>query len=149
MRAERVRDRCELRTFVRNAQQATGQGHPMAIEAYDWTDDLSGRSVLESPFTFISPNDPKLAWAPLLIRPVGLVFSRCGHASGSDRISGRAAVRRGSGNDHGDGHPRASKPRVSLPVQLFQIGQTVHRQLLGIALTGGGEAFNISGNSLP
>ena len=35
----------------------------------------------------------------------------------------------------------AGKPRVSLLVQLFQIGQTVHRQLLGIALTGGGEAF--------
>jgi hypothetical protein len=43
----------------------------------------------------------------------------------------------------------AGKPRVSLLVQLFQIGQTVHRQLLGIALTGGGEAFDISGNSLP
>jgi hypothetical protein len=43
----------------------------------------------------------------------------------------------------------AGKPRVSLLVQLFQIGQTVHRQLLGIALTGGGEAFNIAGNSLP
>src|SRR5258706_15639878 len=40
----------------------------------------------------------------------------------------------------------AGKPRISPLVQLFQIGQTVHRQLLGIALTGSGQAFEASRN---
>ena len=51
----RVRDRAELRTVTRNAQQAIGQGHPMAIDAMNLNDDSSGRSVLKSPFSFISP----------------------------------------------------------------------------------------------
>jgi hypothetical protein len=40
----------------------------------------------------------------------------------------------------------AGKPRISPLVQLFQIGQTVHSQLLGIALTGRGQAFDVSRN---
>ena len=40
----------------------------------------------------------------------------------------------------------AGKPRVSPVVQLFQIGQPVYRQLMGIDLTGRGQAFDVSRN---
>src|SRR5712672_3861874 len=38
----------------------------------------------------------------------------------------------------------AGKPRVSPLVQLFQISQAVYGELLGIALPGGGQAFDIA-----
>ena len=43
----------------------------------------------------------------------------------------------------------AGEPRIWPVVQLFQIGQTVHCQLLGIVLTGRGQAFDISRNFPP
>ena len=43
----------------------------MAIEAMTQTTIRQAEVVLESPFSFISPNDPKLAWAtPLDTWPV-------------------------------------------------------------------------------
>jgi hypothetical protein len=46
----KVRDRSELRTVARNAQQATGQGHPMAIEAVIQTKIREAEVVSEQPF---------------------------------------------------------------------------------------------------
>src|SRR6202051_2079420 len=46
----KVRDRSELRTVARNAQQATGQGHPMTIEAKIQTKFREAEVVSEQPF---------------------------------------------------------------------------------------------------
>src|ERR1700676_1163003 len=46
----KVRDRSELRTVARNAQQATGQGHPMTIEAMIQTKFREAEVVSEQPF---------------------------------------------------------------------------------------------------
>src|SRR6202140_1533024 len=46
----KVRDRSELRTVARNAQQAAGQGHPMTIEAMIQTKFREAEVVSEQPF---------------------------------------------------------------------------------------------------